>query len=918
MKLKRAWIVLFLLTLYATGSAQFYFGKNKIQYSAFDWKVLSTKHFRVYFYDQEKQIAEIAAAAAEDSYDFLADKFNHDVPRKIPLIIYSAPTFFAQTNVTPSLLPENVAGFTEFYKGRMVVPFNGSVGDFRRVVRHELVHSFMYDKILANISEHRKMNYYGPPLWFTEGLAELWSSEWSAEAEMILADMVLSGNIKEIDELEDLSGTFFMYKYGESFCHFLVEHYGEDKIEMLFEDWWKAKGFTSLFKMTVGKSLEDVSKEWVYDLKKRMFPKLEKSDLPTRVTKPLAEKEFAVKPVALPITYRGADDWIVYKANKLGYSGIYMRSPSLKEEVTLLKGERSSAFESLHLLQTRISASPEGRIVFVSKRYERDVLYVYDVTSGEICATYGFPQLYQLSSPSWSADGNTIVFSGATGDGIYDIYAYSLIDKTLRRLTNDIYLDAEPVIVPDGSVVFSSDRGSFGYEGYMNLFRLALPDSTITPLTYGRFNDRSPQYVGVNLLFSSDRSGASNVYLIDVSGRVFQLTDFATGAFDPVVSRDKLVFSAYEDFGFGIFMQPYDSTTYQLIAATPLTFSTWNPEHLSGKLEEGVIAYKNEFSIDIAQSAIAYDAVYGSMGGFQTVFSDMLGNQLYYLLISNSATTKDDLLKSFSVGVTYINKTRRLNYGIGAFHLYDEHYDDFEGYISERQTGAEGLVSYPLSKFTRVETSAFVRHSFKKQEQLNRQRHAILSTNYISLVHDNSLWDVSGPIDGIRLNATMGLTTDFYSAGIFNRLAFVDLRNYLRIRKYSAFATRAFGFMSAGQEPQRIYLGGSWSLRGYDRKAFYARKVVLLSNELRFPLIDNIFVGFPFGRIGFQAIRGALFFDAGSGWNTKFDRLYGAMGAGARVSLGYIAVLRFDLVKKTDFRKLGRGLAFDFFFGWNF
>ena len=31
----------------------------------------------------------------------------------------------------------------------------------------------------------------------------------------------------------------------------------------------------------------------------------------------------------------------------------------------------------------------------------------------------------------------------------------------------------------------------------------------------------------------------------------------------------------------------------------------------------------------------------------------------------------------------------------------------YEGYVSERQTGGEGLVSYPLSKFTRVETSAF-------------------------------------------------------------------------------------------------------------------------------------------------------------------------------------------------------------------
>ncbi len=918
MRVKYGWIVLLLLLLPATGTAQFYFGKNKIQYSTFKWKVLSTPHFRVYFYEEEKPIAEIAAAAAEQSYDILSDKFNHYIFKKIPLIIYSAPTFFAQTNVTPSLLPENVAGFTEFYKGRMVVPFNGSVGDFRRVVRHELVHSFMYDKILANISEHRKTNYYGPPLWFTEGLAECWSRPWDTEADMIMSDMALSGNIRNIDDLDELTGSFFMYKYGESFCHFVEDHYGHDKLGMMFTNWWKAKNFEAVFKMTVGKSIRDVGDEWVYDLKKKHFPKLEKGDLPSSVTTPLAEKEFAVKPVALPISYRGADDWIVYKANKLGYSGIYMRSPSKDEEVTLVKGERSSAFESLHLLQTRISVDSGGRIAFVSKRYERDVIYVYDVLAGKITATYEFPKLFQITSPSWSPDGKAIIFSGATFNGVYDIYTYSIADSKLRQLTNDIYYDTEPVYTFDGDVIFSSDRGSFGYESYRNLFRLVLPDSTITPLTYGKFNDLSPQFVGRNLLFTSDRGGSPNVYMLDTNAQVLQLTDFATGAFDPVVGHNKLIFSAYQNFSFNILSQPYDSSLFVPVQVTPPAFTAWNPEYLSGKLEEGVLDYKNEYSIDVAQSAIAYDAVVGSIGGFQTVFSDMLGNRLYYVLISNSATTKDELLKSFNLGITYVNKTHRLNWGVGAFHLYDEHFDDYEGYVSERQTGAEGLISYPLSTFTRVETSIFLRHSFRKKLQFDTQRNAILSTNYISLVHDNSLWDVSGPIDGMRFNATLGLTTDFYSGRIFNRLAFVDFRHYLRIGKYSAFATRVFGFGSDGSEPQRIYLGGSWSLRGYDRKAFYARKVALISNELRFPLIDDLYVGFPFGRIGFQAIRGAVFVDAGSGWNDKFDRLSGSFGTGARVSLGYLMVLRFDFVRRTDFRKITSPWVFDFFFGWNF
>jgi hypothetical protein len=919
MKLKAIWILTAVLVLHVAVKAQFYFGQNKIQYTAFAWKVLSTAHFSLYFYEQESEVADIAAAAAEESYAALSDKFNHHIFKKIPLIIYSAPTFFAQTNVIPSLLPENVAGFTEFYKGRMVVPFNGTIGDFRRVIRHELAHSFMYDKILSNISEHRKTNYYGPPLWFTEGLAELWSRPWDTEAEMILADMSLEGNLRNIEDLDDLSGSFFMYKFGESFCHFISQQYGEDKIQMLFENWWKANSFGSLFKLTLGKSLKDVGDEWVYEMKKHNFPKLEQSDLPSKVSTAITEKQFAVKPAPLRIEYEGVDDWIVYKANKLGYSGIYMRSPSTHRELTLVKGERSPAFESLHLLQSKIAASADGRIAFISKRFERDVLYIYDVCARSITATYEFPQLYQLASPSWSRDDRTIVLSGATYKGIYDLYTFSLVDSSLTQLNDDVYFDTEPVFDPDGNIVFSSDRSSFGYEGHLNLFRLSPADSVITPITYGKFNDRSPEYSGgTDLMFTSDRNGSSNIYLQKPGGSLYRVTNFATGAFDPVRHGNQLVFAGYQNFSFSLYSLPLDSSTMTPVEYEPPTFSTWNPEYLKGKPEEAALEYANEYSFDVAQSAISYDAVFGSIGGFQTVFSDMLGNQLYYVLISNSASTKDELLKSFSAGVTYVNKSRRLNYGLGVFHLYDKHYDDYDGYYTERQSGAHGLISYPLSKFTRVETSAFVRHSFKKWLGAERQRHAVLSTNYVSIVHDNSLWDISGPIDGVRYNATVGLTTDFYSGRFFNRLASVDLRHYLRIGKFSAFATRAFGFTSVGEEPQRIYLGGSWSLRGYDRRQFYARKVVLLSNELRFPLIDNLFIGFPFGRIGFQAIRGAVFVDAGSGWNDKFDHLSGSFGAGARVALGYLAVLRFDLAKRTDFKRVDSGVVFDFFFGWNF
>lgn len=176
-KLSGCLAVAALLLLWASpASAQFYFGKNKVQYTHFDWQVMTTEHFRIYFYTEETDIAAIGARIAEDAYRELAVRFNYEIKNKTPLIIYSSPTYFSQTNVTSSLLPESVGGFTEFMKGRVVLPFNGSYADFDHVLRHELVHVFQIAKT-KHISRRRgRVPFARVPLWFTEGLAEKWSS----------------------------------------------------------------------------------------------------------------------------------------------------------------------------------------------------------------------------------------------------------------------------------------------------------------------------------------------------------------------------------------------------------------------------------------------------------------------------------------------------------------------------------------------------------------------------------------------------------------------------------------------------------------------------------------------------------------------------------------------------------------------
>src|SRR5690349_8250799 len=81
-----------------------YFGQNKVQYQSFDFKVLKTEHFDVYFYSREQEGAELAARMAERWYSRLRQLLGHELRGRQPLILYASHVDFEQTNVISGVL----------------------------------------------------------------------------------------------------------------------------------------------------------------------------------------------------------------------------------------------------------------------------------------------------------------------------------------------------------------------------------------------------------------------------------------------------------------------------------------------------------------------------------------------------------------------------------------------------------------------------------------------------------------------------------------------------------------------------------------------------------------------------------------------------------------------------------------------
>ncbi len=920
----------------------FYFGRNKIQYTDFNWHILKTDHFDIYYYPEMEELAEQGANFAEEAYRYLENKFNFTINRRIPLIFYSSHLHFQQTNVTPSFIPEGVGGFFEFLKGRVVIPSDGNMNQFRKVIYHELVHVFMHSKIYFVNKEHSRFEGTYPPLWFTEGLAEYWSSGWDSQAEMVMKDAVLNNYVVPLSRMYQIYGTFMMYKEGQAILQYISENYGEEKVLLLMDQIWKYSKFSDVFTEVVGKTYEQFDQEWIYSLKKRYYPLLKNNDMSKMVTKTIVRRGYNFKPAY----YKDAkgNEKVVFVGNRTGYSNIYMsdlktlpmeHSAKLK---TLVKGERTSEFESFHLFTSKIDVDKQGNLAFVAKSGENDALYIYNIPEERVVQRHQWADIVGISSPSFSPDGNTIVFTGLDFSGKQDLYIFRKNEDKLIRLTNDFYEDQAPAFSPDGhKIVFSSDRTRYGNQWAYNLFVYDLDNDLTYYLTAGKFQDNTPVWSpdGNYIAFTSDRDSSLNIWVADLTGvpqldaesykevKLKKVSFFANAAFDPEWAGDnRLLFTAYENNRFQIRMMDHlrekiDSTSIVLANHTMWGHRQWHFNRLSGSKVISKLRYRKKYDLDIAQTQVSQDPFWGTTGGALLAFTDLLGNDQYYILVYNNSQSRGDFLKSFNAAVTKVSLEKRTNYGYGLFRFAGRYYNYKDGFYYEDRVGGFFTISYPFTQFNRMEFNSNLSYSDKDVVGTYR-RYAILTSNWLSFISDNSIWWYTGPIDGHRYNITIGNTYDLRWSNVNYYTFAVDLRQYFRLSTNLTYAVRLMTLYNAGKETRWYYLGGSWDMRGYPRWSIRGEKIAFISNELRFPFIDYLGIKFPFLGMGFQGIRGALFLDAGNAWNTTWNGLIGSTGFGVRMNLGGFLVLRLDIGKTTDFKKFTSSWFTQFFFGWDF
>ncbi len=571
-KMRALFLALLVFSLPSPSHAQ-YFGKNKVHYKDFDWNVIRTEHFEVYYYETEKTVALDAARMAERSYQKLSKVLGYRMQRLIPLILYASHSDFQQTNISRGLIGEGTGGVTEFIKRRVFLPFTGSYSELEHVLTHEMVHAFQVE-ILFGSSGSVLANTLGfsPPLWFMEGMAEYLSlGKVDVHTSMWLRDAALQGYLVSVPILGRV-GDIRVYRFGQSIFDFLGGKYGDEKIGEILRAAPRVGGIDPAFKSVLGLSLEKFSDEWLEEVRRTYLPQIADYSKPSRFARRITRSGEDLSSLNLVPAVSPSGERVCFISDRSMYSDIYLaETGSGKIDAKLVEGERTGDFESLRFFNTSISWSPDERfIAFPAKIGAEDAIYIYSIEKRKIVRrlTFGFDAVV---SPSWAPDGKRLVFVALEG-GRSNLFTCSADGSDLERLTDDRFTCRDPQWSPDGrTIAFTTDRGpdtdfkTLRFGNY-KIAILDLASRTIEVLGGMEGKNIAPQWSpdGKDIIFVSDRTGVSNLYDIQLEdGRVFRLTNILTGVTGIIPeappfswSRDGkvLVFSAFSRGGWDLYV----------------------------------------------------------------------------------------------------------------------------------------------------------------------------------------------------------------------------------------------------------------------------------------------------------------------------------------------------------------------------
>lgn len=518
------------------------FGKNRIQYRTFDWKIFKSSNFEVYHYQGGTNMARLTAQFAESEFDRITEILGYTPYNRIKIFLYNSPGELLQSNMGLATFGDLDDQELDLAQSRVEIAFTGDQISFRKNLVMEISRLFVYDMLYGgNLKDALQSSLLLTlPDWFMSGIAAYIAEGWTPELSDYMRDVSLNRPVKKPGLLTGKDATVV----GQSIWNYIAERYGKDNISNILNLTRIIRTEQTSITSTLGvPSYTRFLREWrdFYGTLATQAKQGYTEPTPTWAYQIQDQNALTDNPT---IKISPDKKWIAVSELRKNRYKVTVFNRETGRNIVVRQGSVQLGNAQQGSMLPLLSWTKYNTLALMVEENNRQNLFVYDKLDTKrpvIKIKRNIRGLEQIVDMDISDDGTMLAVSADKG-GKNDLYLVSVARASVIALTNDLFDDLSPQFVAGSArrVVFTSNRptDSLGTDQgtYKNLtpsVGLFEHDGSPSAETVTRLVDSLGSALATveadeeNVYFLSDHKGIRNLFRFNRQSReVSQLTNY--------------------------------------------------------------------------------------------------------------------------------------------------------------------------------------------------------------------------------------------------------------------------------------------------------------------------------------------------------------------------------------------------------
>lgn len=435
------------------------FGKNRVQYQAFDWTYFNADKYKVFTYQGGQDIAKYVYAQLPSIINTLEKRLDYQIEDKLSVIVYNNIHDFYQSNIGLQYDEiNNTAGYTKIIGDKVFIYFDGNLEKMKQDLRYAItvwiINNYMYSGSAKDaIKNNAVLNL---PDWYVKGLAEFMAEGWTVKNDLELLELIRTNTITDIKSAETKAALIA----GHALWYYIADIYGEASIPNIIYLTKINHNPDDAFLFILGNTVNDVFFEMLDNYNKHYFKTKDNTrkghDSSAVIISSHKRRETTEK-----LILNKDENKLAYVTSYLGQKKLFVYDIETKKKKRIIKlyPKVEREYDNYYPL---IAWHPKVNILTVIYEF-KNVLYLhtFDFENNEEFKKpiTGFEK---IMSANYSSNGKKLVISAVKqSKGQSDIFVYTINNGGVEQITDDIYDDEHAVFINnDKGIVFSSNRTS--------------------------------------------------------------------------------------------------------------------------------------------------------------------------------------------------------------------------------------------------------------------------------------------------------------------------------------------------------------------------------------------------------------------------------------------------------------------------